>query len=230
MTTTQRLERSTQSTCATCPYFQDFGERDRRGWCQLFDQTARQHHARTGDCDKQIEVVESAQQDPVLETTAQLSEAGLAGDSVSCQLRSHIGSRAARSPKAVPQQLEPDPEQTPKAETEFEQGCIHGQNDAKAKWHPIYTQPLTEYATGYLAGYSIVLNPVAEQPEVRHPLEWSVCLDPRWELYQAWVGSSCIGHGATYEEAERIAQGYIAVDEMIRRQNAAVMAADAVGI
>jgi len=230
MTTTQRLERSTQSTCATCPYFQDFDERDGRGWCQLFDQMARQHHARTGDCEQEIEAVESAQQDLVLETKAQLSEAGLAGDSVSCQLRSHIGGGAVVSPKAAPQQLKPEPEQTPKAETEFEQGCLHGKNDALAKWHPIYTQPLTEYAKGYLAGYSIVLNPVAEQTEVRKPLEWSVCLDPRWGLYQAWVKDRCIGHGATYEEAERIAQGYIAVDEMIRRQNQVVMTADAAGI
>jgi len=228
MTTTQRLERSTQSTCATCPYFQDFDERDGRGWCQLFDQMARQHHARTGDCEQEIEAVESVQQEPVLETKAQLSEAGLAGDSVSCQLRSHIGGRATVSPKAAPQQLEPELEQT--AETEFQQGRTHGRNDAEAKWHPIYTQPLTEYAKGYLAGYSIVLNPVAEQPEVRIPVEWSVFLDPCWELYQAWVGDHCIGHGATYEEAERIAQGYIAVDEMIRRQNQVVMTADAAGI
>jgi len=103
--TTQTIERSNQSTCATCPYFQDFGERDGRGWCQLFDQTARQHHARTGDCEREIDVVESAQQAPVLETTAQLSEAGLAGDSVSCQLRSRIGGGANVSPKPAPQQL-----------------------------------------------------------------------------------------------------------------------------
>jgi len=176
--TTQTIERSTQATCANCPYFQDFGERDGRGWCQLFDQTARQHHARTGDCEREIDVIESVQQEPALRTKPQSSEAGQAGDSLSCQLRSHIGGGATVSPKAAPQQLEP--EQTLRAKTEFEQGRIHGQNDAEAKWHPIYTQPLTEYAKGYLAGYSIVLNPVAEQPEVRNPLEWSVCLDPRW--------------------------------------------------
>ncbi len=182
MTTTQAIERSTQSTCATCPYFQNFGERDGRGWCQLFDQTARQRHTRTGDCKQEIEAVESVQQEPVLETKAQSFQAGLAGDSIGCQLRSPIGSRATRSPKAAPQQLEPEPEQT--AETEFQQGCIHGLNDAEAGWHPIYTQPLTEYATGYLTGYSIVLNPLAEQSEVSKPLEWSVYLDPRWGLYQ----------------------------------------------
>ncbi len=185
MKTTQTLERPIQSTCATCPYFQDFGEPNGRGWCQLFDQTARQHHARTGDCEQETEAVEEVQQEPVFGTKAQSSEAGLAGDSVSCQLRSHIGSRAIVSPKAAPQQLEPEPEQTLREETEFQQGCIHGQDDAEAKWHPIYTQPSTEYAKGYLAGYSIVQNPVVEQTEVSKPLEleWSVCLDPRWGLY-----------------------------------------------
>jgi hypothetical protein len=37
------------------------------------------------------------------------------------------------------------------------------------------------------------------------------------------VGSSCIGHGATHEEAERKAQAYVATDQMIHRQNEAVM-------
>ncbi len=221
----QTVERPIESTCATCPYFQDFGERNGRGWCQLFDQTARQHHARTGDCEQEIEAVESVQQEPVLETKAQSSEAGLAGDSVSCQLRSRIEGKATVSPKAAPQRPALTLEPKLRAETEFQQGHIHGRNDALAGWHPIYTQPLTEYATGYLAGYSIVLNPVVEQPEISKPLEWSVCLDPRWGLYQAWVKERCVGHGATYEEAERMAQGYIAVDEMIRRQTQAVMRA-----
>jgi len=230
MTTTQRLERSTQSTCATCPYFQDFSERNGRGWCQLFDQIARQHHARTGDCDKEIEAVESAQQEPVSGRKPQSAEAGLAGDSVSCQLLEHIGGGANVSLKPAPQQLEPEPEQTPKAETEFEQGRIYGKKDAEAKWHPIYTQSSTEYATGYLSGYNEILNPEPEHPKASKPQEWSVCLDPRWGIYQAWVGDRCIGHSATHEEAERLAQRYIAVDEMIRRQNQVVMTADAAGI
>jgi len=117
--TTQTIERSTQSTCATCPYFQDFGEPNGRGWCQIFDQTARQHHKRTGDCDKEIEAVESAPQEPVSGRKPQSAGAGLAGDSVSCQLL---------QPIEAPQQL-PELEQTPKAETEFEQGRIHGQNE-----------------------------------------------------------------------------------------------------
>jgi len=227
---TQTIERPIESTCTTCPYFQDFGEPNGRGWCQLFDQTARQHHKRTEDCDKETEAVESAQQAPVLRIKPQSAEARYSGDSVACQLLKHLGGGANVSPKPATQQLEPEPEQTPNAETEFEQGRIHGQNDALAKWHPIYTQPSTEYAMGYLSGYNEILNPEPEHPKASKTLEWSVCLDSRWNLYQAWVGDRCIGHGATYEEAERMAQGYIAVDEIIRRQNAAVMAADAVGI
>jgi len=164
--TTQTIERSIQATCATCPYFQEFGEPNGRGWCQVFDQMARQHHTRTGDCKQEIDAVESVQQEPVLETKAQSSEAGLAGDSTGCQLRSLIEAR---------QQL-PELEQTPKAETEFEQGRIHGQNEALAGWHPIYTQPSTEYATGYLSGYNEILNPAPEHPKASKPIEWSVCL------------------------------------------------------
>jgi len=214
--TTQTIERSTQSTCATCPYFQDFDERDGRGWCQLFDQTARKHHTRTGDCKQEIEAVESVQQEPVLKLKLQSSQAGLAGDSVSCQLLEPIGSGATRSPKEAPQRPALTPEPTPKTETEFQQGRIHGQNDAESGWHPIYPEPLTECAKGYLAGYSIVLNPVVEQTEISKPLEWLVYLNSQWGLYQAWVGARCVGHGTTYEEAERVAQKYVAADEMSR--------------
>ncbi len=221
--TTQTIERPIQSTCATCPYFQDFGEPNGRGWCQLFDQTARQHHARTGDCEQEIEAVESVQQEPVLETKAQLSEAGLAGDSTGCQLRSTTGSEATLLPKQAPQQLAPEPEPTKAGE--FQQGRHHGRNDAESGWHPIYTQPLTEYAAGYLAGYNTVQNPAPEHPKASKPLEWSVCLDPRWGLYQVWVGDRCIGHGVTYEEAESKAQRYVAANELIKRQNAVVMRA-----
>ncbi len=228
--TTQTIERSTQATCTTCAYFQNFGESNGRGWCHRFDHTARQQHKQTGDCEQEIEAVESAPQEPMIGRKTQTAEAGLAGDSVSCQLRSPIGSEATRSAKAAPQQPALEPEPILKAETEFQQGHIHGQNDAKSGWHPIYKDPTAEYAIGYLSGYNTVLNPTFQQAEAINPTEWSVCLDPRWGLYQAWVGDRCIGHGATYEEAERLAQRYIAGDEMIRRQNAEMMAAHAAGI
>lgn len=37
-------------TCSQCPHFQDFSDRD-RGWCRLFNTTAKTHHQRTNDCD-----------------------------------------------------------------------------------------------------------------------------------------------------------------------------------
>jgi len=174
---------------------------------------AQQHHNQTRACEQEIEAVEAAPQEPVIALKSKSPEAGLAGDSVSCQ-----------SLIEAPQQL-PELELTLKAKTEFEQGHIHGRNDATAGWHPIYTKALTTYATGYLSGYNEILNPAPQHPKASKPLEWSVCLDPRWGLYQAWVGDRCIGHSATHEEAERLAQRYIAVDEMIRRQNAVVMRA-----
>ncbi len=130
--TTQTIERSTQATCATCPYFQEFGEPNGRGWCQLFDHTARQQHKQTGDCKQEIEAVELAQQEPMIGRKTQSAGAGLAGDSVSCQLRSLIEGRATVSPKTAPQRPALTLEPTLRAETEFQQGCIHGQNDATA--------------------------------------------------------------------------------------------------
>lgn len=188
-------------TCASCPYFQDFSESIGRGWCASFDQMARSYHKRTGARDQEIEALENEelQQPPEPEQ----EQACNAWDSVS------IG-------------LQP----TKEATTEFEQGCQHGRNDALAKWHPIYKEPATEYATGYLEGYDAVLNPTAQQPLSSAPPEtWSVSYDSKWDWYRAYVGDRCIGQGTTHQQAERIAQRYIAANEMIRRQNAAVLAA-----
>ena len=69
---------------------------------------------------------------------------------------------------------------TKEATTEFEQGCQHGRNDALAGWHPIYKEPATEYATGYLAGYDEVLNPRTQPQQVSAPPEmWSVSYDSK---------------------------------------------------
>ena len=187
-----------QKTCASCPYFQDFGEPNGRGWCATFDQMARLDHERTGACDTEIEALDKEE----LQQT-ELEQACNARDEVSYQ-------------------LQPATEAT----TEFEQGRLHGRNDALAKWHPIYKKPATEYATGYLAGYDEVLNPRTQPIDVSAPPEtWSVSYDSKWDWYRAYVGFSCIGQGTTHQQAERIAQRYIAMNELIRRQNAAVMAA-----
>jgi len=214
--TTQTIERSTQSTCSTCPYFQDFGETNGRGFCQLFDKMARRHHFRTGDCDQQIETVESAQQPAPSPTPQPKQPGGFSGDSTGCKLRPTFEG---------PQQLEKEPQAASKLEAEFEQGRIHFRNDALAGWHPIYKEPVTEYARGYLAGHNAVLKPTDQQQVARKPLEWSLTWNQRWGWYDVWVSDRWIGRAATEESAERMARERIAMDEMIRRQNAAIMAA-----
>ncbi len=200
---TQTVERP---TCTNCPYFQDFGESNGRGWCGMFDQIARQQHERTGDCEQEIEALEKeSQQQAVLEPKPQLQSAGLAGDSLSCQLQP-----------------------TQEAKTEFEQGRTHGQQDAGARLHPIYIEATCDYTTGYVEGYNKVLN--STQPEQQQQdtktLEWSVIYDSKWDWYQVWVGNRCCREKvASYEEGEQIAQRYIATNELIKRQNARVLAA-----
>jgi len=41
-------------TCATCPFFDDFHDRD-RGLCQVFDRVRKRHNPRTSDCVRSIE-------------------------------------------------------------------------------------------------------------------------------------------------------------------------------
>ncbi len=84
---TQTLEQPILANCASCPYFRDFGEPNGRGWCRMFDQMARQHHNRTGACDQEFNAVEEVQQEPMRSTEAQSRQTGLAGDSISSQLR-----------------------------------------------------------------------------------------------------------------------------------------------
>lgn len=139
-----------------------------------------------------------AQQQPKQEP--QKHPVSFAGDSIACQLQP-----------------------TPSALTEFEAGRQHGRADVEARQHPIYTKPKSEYAIGYLEGY--LGSSSQQQPAPTQPVEWSVTYDPKWRWYQAWVKDRCVGHGSTPEQAERIAQQYIATNEMIRRQNARVLAA-----
>lgn len=37
-------------TCSQCPHFNDFNESNSRGWCELFNHQAKQHHEQTNDC------------------------------------------------------------------------------------------------------------------------------------------------------------------------------------
>jgi hypothetical protein len=47
-------QHSTALTCANCPFFSNYYDRD-RGLCQVFEQVTRKHNPRTSDCDLQIE-------------------------------------------------------------------------------------------------------------------------------------------------------------------------------
>ncbi len=108
---------------------------------------------------------------------------------------------------------------------EFETGRCHGQQDAASRRHRMYTQPLSEYAAGYLEGYDSILNP-SPQTEVVKPVEWSVRYNANWGWYDVWVASSCcLEKGSTYEEAERIAQQYIAASHRHQEHRRAVIAA-----
>jgi hypothetical protein len=126
---------------------------------------------------------------------------GFAGDSVSCQLLS-----------------------TQSATEEFEIGRRYGQHDAAARLQPICSFAACPFSTGYLEGYNS-FSSVQQQPQLVKPTGWSVTYDPKWQWYQAWVGDRFVGRGTTHQEAEQIAQRYIATDEMILRQNRAVLAA-----
>lgn len=114
-------------------------------------------------------------------------------------------------------------QKTLEATEEYEIGRRHGQHDAAGRLHPICTEATCPYSAGYLDGYKSFSS--VQQPQPVKQTEWSVAYDPKWQWYQAWVGDRCIGHGSTHSEAERIAQNYIATDELIRRQNAVVLAA-----
>jgi hypothetical protein len=46
-------QHSTTLTCANCPFFSDFYDRE-RGLCQVFEQVTRKHNPRTSDCDLSI--------------------------------------------------------------------------------------------------------------------------------------------------------------------------------
>ena len=215
--TTQPIERPIQSTCAKCPYFQDFNERNGRGLCQMFDKVARRHHFRTGDCDQEINAVEVAQP-PAPQPTPQRQSTGFSGDSVGCQLR--MLEVAPIQPVTTPER---PAEPTPKVESEFDQGRTHGQHDALQGWHPIHKKPATDYARGYLSGYNAGLNPISPQVEVSKPVVWTVSFDKKWHWYWVWVGKHCIGQASTYQDAERMATKQIATDKIIHTQNEAVM-------
>jgi hypothetical protein len=117
---------------------------------------------------------------------------------------------------------------TTRAVKEFEQGYRHGQSDAAERLHPIYRANLHEYAAGYVKGYDAILNPpeLIQQQDTSQHLQWSVVYDPKWDWYQVWVGERCLRSKAnSFDEGERIAQKYIAAEELRKQHRELVLAA-----
>lgn len=112
---------------------------------------------------------------------------------------------------------------------EYEQGYYHGRQDAAQRLCPMYAEATCDYTQGYLKGYWNIFNSSqkTQQQQVSEQLQWKILLDPcDHQLYQVWISDHCLGEKAsTIEEAERIAQKYVTTDKLIKRQNAAVMAA-----
>ena len=54
----------TQCTCTSCPKFKNFHEPKGRGWCQVFDKVAYQHHQLTVDCQLNLPSVSTTDEEP----------------------------------------------------------------------------------------------------------------------------------------------------------------------
>jgi len=108
---------------------------------------------------------------------------------------------------------------------EYESGCTHGKYDAAARIPPMCQQASCPYTRGYLDGYSSILS--SKKPsQPSKSIEWKVVHDPRWDLYQVWVGERCLMEKASsYEEGERIAQKYMAAEKLRRQHRELVMSA-----
>ncbi len=143
-------------------------------------------------------LIEAAQ-----EPEQQPQPTGLAGDLMNCQLK----------PAHAP-------------EVGYEKGFALGQSDAQARLWPGYKWVSCPFTDGYFAGYNSVFSTQAEVEVVKQAAEWSVTFNDRWQWYDVWVGDHCCREKAgSYREAEQIAQRQIALDELIQRQNAIVLAA-----
>lgn len=93
------------------------------------------------------------------------------------------------------------------AVAEYDSGVAHGKLDAASRMHPICTQANCPYSQGYLDGYSSFLASQQQPLQVPKPIGWSVVYDPKWNLYQVWIGNHCLQQKAiSYQEGERIAR------------------------
>lgn len=132
----------------------------------------------------------------------QQQQAGFAGDCVSCQLRPN-------------QELIAD----------YELGNAHGRLDAGQGIQPICIEASCAYSAGYLEGYASFIE-AKEKAKASNtkPPTWSVTYNDEWEWYVVWVSDRAIGRASTHEEAERIAQKYIATGQLWQQHRQRVLA------
>jgi hypothetical protein len=127
--------------------------------------------------------------------------AGMAGDSVSSQLQPNWDAIA-----------------------DYESGSSHGKLDAANGLEPICSEADCHYSSGYLDGYNSFRQP-KPQPETKPPTQWRVTWNTKWCWYEVWQGNAHIGRASNYEEAERIAQKYIASEQLRQQHRDLVLAA-----
>ena len=87
-------------TCATCPYFRDYHEKDGRGYCSIFSNMTKARFPQTKSCDDEIAYQESRGIAVVLPPIDSVEESpgfpqGIAGDSVAIALRSQPNPKAS---------------------------------------------------------------------------------------------------------------------------------------
>ena len=126
---------------------------------------------------------------------------GWAGDSSGCQLRLNW-----------------------QAVEEYESGLAHGKLDAANRMRPICAKATCPYSEGYLAGYNEILDS-KPQPETAASPQWSVTWNAKWQWYEVWVGKTHAGRASNHEEAERIAQKFLAAEELRTAHRELVLAA-----
>jgi|GEM_PF-6538724 len=220
----QTVERPVQ-TCATCPLLNP--DQGVHGWCRAFDRMAKPHHERTATCDQEIAAQEEVGKQrsggaeehyPTRQSQpADEYEQGLAHGQRDALERLHpiyeenLHEYARGYVQGYQSILNPPQQQL--TEVRYQQGFAHGQADAKARLFPGYDCVSCQYTAGYLAGYHSVNS---------SQTEWSVTYNDKWHWYDVWVGDKWVGRASNHQEAERVAQKYLAEKELIQKQNAIV--------
>lgn len=111
------------------------------------------------------------------------------------------------------------------AQREYESGMAHGKLDSAHGSQMICQKASCPYSCGYLDGYSSYLNSHL-QSELPQIPTWKASWNSKWGWYDVWVGDHCLREKASSDqEGERIAQKYIAAEELRQQHRELVLAA-----